>query len=66
MSMIQQYLGRGAHKFWAPDRPAVKFCVVAPHLCGSSVWNFLSITLLEPKISMSFTCRFLEIYASQP
>jgi len=27
-----------------------KFCVVAPNICGSLVWNLLHVTLLEPKI----------------
>ena len=29
-----------------------QFCVVAPNICGSSVWNFLYITLLAPRILM--------------
>lgn len=51
MSMIQQYLGRGVHKSWAPSRLTSKFFMVAPNVCGSSVWNFLCITLLVPTIS---------------
>jgi hypothetical protein len=29
-----------------------QFCVVTPNICGSSVWNFLYITLLAPRILM--------------
>jgi len=31
-----------------------QFCVVAPNICGSSVWHFLYITLLTPRILMWF------------
>lgn len=58
MSMIQQYLGRGVHKSWAQGHPAIKFCMVAPNVCGSSVWNFLRITLSMPKTSRSLACIF--------
>jgi hypothetical protein len=27
-----------------------KFCTVAPNICGSSVWNFLHVTILVPRI----------------
>jgi hypothetical protein len=27
-----------------------KFCTVVPHICGSSVWNLLRVTLQAPRI----------------
>ena len=38
---------------------AAKFCTVVPNISGSSVWNFLHVTLLLPKILMGLL-RFLE------
>jgi hypothetical protein len=26
------------------------FCVVAPDVCGSSIWNLLHVTILAPRI----------------
>ena len=62
MSMMLQYLSRGMHKSWAQGHLAIKFCMVAPNVCGSSVWNFLLITLLVPKILRSLTCIFFWKY----
>jgi hypothetical protein len=31
-------------------RPGEKFCVVAPSICGPSVWTLLHVTLLTPRI----------------
>ena len=36
-----------------------KFFIVAPEICGSSVWNLLHITLLAPRI-FKMALRFLE------
>ena len=29
---------------------ATQFCTVVPNICGSSVWNFLHVTILAPRI----------------
>ena len=28
----------------------IKFCTVAPNVCGASLWNLLCITILAPRI----------------
>lgn len=33
-----------------PIAQKTQFCVVSPNICGSSVWNFLYIALLTPRI----------------
>jgi hypothetical protein len=41
-------MGFGVHKSqvtWVTE-----FCVVAPTICGSSVWNWLDVTLMTPRI----------------
>jgi len=30
---------------------AIKFCTVAPYICGPSVWRLLYVTLQAPRIS---------------
>jgi hypothetical protein len=39
---------------------ATKICVVAPNVCGSSVWNLLYFTLLAPRI-----LRWLPVFFGQ-
>jgi hypothetical protein len=31
-----------------------KFCMVAPNICGSSVWNLVDIALLAPEFRADF------------
>jgi hypothetical protein len=41
---------------------ATKSCVVAPNICGSSVWNLLQVPLLTPRI-LRLLLRFWKICA---
>jgi hypothetical protein len=40
---------------------AIKFCTVAPNICGSSVWNLLHVTLLEPRVLKNLCTTALTI-----
>ena len=36
-------------KSGTPGCRATTFCTVAPHICESSVWNLLHVTILTPR-----------------
>ena len=43
---------------------ATKFCVVAPSICGSSIWDLLHVTILWPRILWWLVAflKFLHLY----
>jgi len=59
--MIYKHFIRGAQIPGARSL-ATRFCVVAPNICGSSVWNLLHITVLVPRI-LSWLPDFWKICA---
>lgn len=65
MSMIQQYLGRGVHKSWAPCRLTSKFFMVAPNVCGPQYGTFFVLLFWCLQFRGNSLVFFWK-YASQP
>jgi len=42
---------------------ASKFCLVAPDICGSSVWNLLCVALVVPRI-LRWLLDFWKVFAT--
>jgi len=45
-----EWVQPGAHKSRARAARATKFFIMAPNICGPSVWNLIHVTLLTPRI----------------
>jgi hypothetical protein len=44
-----------------------KFCILVPYVCGSTPWNVVYVTLLEPRIvrwSLDFLKNFAPLFGS--
>lgn len=54
------------HYHWCAQIPvamASKFCLVAPDICGSSIWNLLCVTLVAHRI-LRWLIDFWKVFAS--
>jgi hypothetical protein len=56
LGLDEAYLNSGHH-----NAQGTMFCIVAPNICGSLVWNFLCITLLT-SAHLRWLQGFWEIY----